>query len=148
MSAVTSSSNSLLDTNVLSEYRKPDANAGVLDFLRRAEFRSCYLSVITLCEIRFGVERLARGRRRQELDHWLSWDLPLDFGDRILNVYDAIADVAGRILARAMRAGRPMGVMDAFLAATAQVHGLTLVTRNTKDFETWGGPVFNPWVDA
>jgi len=143
---VTSSSNSLLDTNVLSEYRRPKPNPGVIDFLRDLEFGSTYLSVVTISEIRFGIERLPRGARREELDHWLSWDLPLDFRDRILLISDAVADIAGLFRANAMAAGRPLGIMDAFLAATAEVHGLTLVTRNTKDFETWDGPVVNPWL--
>lgn len=142
---MTSTSNSLLDTNVLSEYRRPNADPGLIDFLRRLEFRSAYLSVVTLSEIRFGIERLPRGNRRRDLDHWLSWDLPLDFRDRILAISDPIADRAGCIRAKCMTAGRPMGIMDAFLAATSDIHGLTLVTRNLKDFEIWGGPTANPW---
>ncbi len=100
---------------------------------------------MTLSEIRFGVDRLPKGLRRRQLDHWLTWDLPLDFQDRILLVSDPIAQAAGALRAKAMAAGRPMGVMDAFIAATAQVHGLTLVTRNTRDFEVWAGPLLNPW---
>ncbi len=85
------------------------------------------------------------GRRRSELDHWAGWELPLDFRDRIILVHQAVAEAAGQIRGDAMNAGRPMGVIDAFLAATAEVEGLTLVTRNVKDFETWGGAVLNPW---
>ncbi len=137
--------NSLIDTNVVSEYRRSAPNPGVIDFLRKLEFGQAHLSVVTLSEIRFGVERLPRGARREQLDHWLSWELPLEFGDRVLLVSQAVANVAGEVRARAMRAGRAMGVMDAFIAATAQVHDLTLVTRNVKDFEVWGGSVVNPW---
>jgi predicted nucleic acid-binding protein len=136
---------SLIDTNVISEYRNPNPDSGVIEFLRKLDFRSAYLSVVTLSEIRFGVERLSRGLRRQQLDHWLTWDLPLDFQERILSVSNPVAQAAGSLRARAMGIGRPMGVMDAFIAATAEIHGLTLVTRNTRDFEVWAGPVLNPW---
>ncbi|MHB8529239.1 MAG: PIN domain-containing protein [Caulobacteraceae bacterium] len=142
---MTSTSNSLLDTNVLSEYRQPRPGAGVIAFLRQLDSRSVFLSVVTLSEIRFGIERLPAGVRRRQLDHWLNWDLPLDFRDRILVISDPVADAAGRIRARAMSAARPMGVMDAFIAATAEFHGLTLVTRNIRDFEVWGGPLLSPW---
>lgn len=139
--------NSLLDTNVLSEYRKPISNAGVIQFLRELEFRSAYLSVVTLSEIRFGAERLPPGKRRQDLEHWLEWDVTLDFRDRIIGIHESVALNAGRIRASAFKAIRPMGVMDAFIAATAEVHGLTVVTRNVRDFEVWSGPVFNPWIE-
>ena len=139
--------NSLLDTNVLSEYRKPDANPGVIRFLRGLDFHTTYLSVVTLSEIRFGAERMPAGRRRQDIEHWLEWDLPLDFSDRIFGIHTDVAQVAGQVRAKAFNAGRPMGVMDAFIAATADIHGLTVVTRNVRDFEVWGGPVFNPWTE-
>ena len=145
---MTSPSNSLLDTNILSEYRRPAPNPGVIDFLRKLDFRSTYLSVVTRSEIRFGIERLPNGNHKRDLDHWLSWELMMEFDDRILNVHDAIADRSGRIRAAAMNAGRPMGAMDALIAATADFHGLTLVTRNIKDFEIWGGPVLNPWQNS
>jgi predicted nucleic acid-binding protein len=137
--------NSLIDTNVISEYVSARPDAAVIGFLRSLEFRSTFLSVITVSEIRFGVDRLPNGARRRNLEHWLTWDLTLDFGDRILLIDEAVAHVAGSLRAKALAARRPMGVMDAFIAATAQVHGLTLVTRNFRDFEAWGGPVHNPW---
>ena len=139
--------NSLLDTNVISEYKRPNPNPGVIRFLRTLEFSTTYLSVITLSEIRYGIDRGPGGARREQLDHWLEWELPLDFRDRIIGVHQAVALVAGEVRARAVNAGRQMSVMDAYLAATAQVHSLTLVTRNVKDFEIWGGPVFNPWTE-
>ena len=137
--------NSLIDTNVISEYMSARPDPAVIGFLRSLDFRSAFLSVITVSEIRFGVDRLPKGMRRRNLEHWLTWDLPLDFGDRVLLVHDGVAHAAGSLRARVLAAGRPMGVMDAFIAATAEVHGLTLVTRNVKDFEAWGGPVHSPW---
>ncbi len=138
--------NSLLDTNVISEYQARNPDPGVIRFLRTLEFRDTYLSVVTLSEIRYGIERGPAGARREQLEHWLDWELPLEFDDRILGIHQSVALAAGEIRAKAANAGRPMGVMDAFLAATAQSHSLTLVTRNVKDFEVWGGPVFNPWT--
>jgi len=142
---VISSSNSLLDTNVLSEYQRRRPDSGVIEFLGQLGFQSTFLSVVTLSEIRFGIERLPRGTRRERFDHWLSWELPLEFRDRILPVSEAVAETAGLIRASAMDTGRPMAVMDALIAASAQVHGLTLITRNVKDFAAWGGPILNPW---
>lgn len=139
--------NSLVDTNVLSEYQKPRANPGVITWLRQSEFPTIYISVMTLSEIRMGIDRLAPGRRRDELETWLTSRLLLDMRDQILDVSQPIADVCGAIRARAFNAGRPMAVIDSILAATAEVKGLTLVTRNVKDFEVWGGPVFNPWSE-
>ena len=139
---------SLLDTNILSEYRRPNANPGVIAWLRKAEFRSVHDSVVTLSEIRYGIDKLPHGRRREELEDWLTWELPLEMHERILQVTDAVADACGALRARASKAGRPIGVLDAFIAATAQVNGLTLITRNVRDFQVWGGPVFNPWSDA
>lgn len=140
--------NSLLDTNVVSEYRRAKPNPGVVAYLSGIEIGAAYLSVVTLAEIRFGIERLDPGARRAALDRWLSSELANDFHDRILPVSDLIADMSGKIRARALDAGRPMDIADTLVAATAQVHGLTLVTRNTRDFEVWGGAVFNPWLEA
>jgi len=139
---------SLVDTNVLSEYRRPNADPGVVAWMRRVEFQTICVSVVTLSEIRLGIDRLPQGRRRERLEDWLTRELPLEMGDRVLNVTLPIADACGAVRARALAAGRPMAVIDAFLAATAEVAGLTLVTRNVRDFEVWGGPVFNPWTGA
>jgi len=125
--------NFLLDTNVISEPMKPRPNAGVLAWL--AEVDSVFLSVVTITELRYGIERLATGRRRDHLDRWLRKDLTSRFGQRILPVDFEVADTCGRLVARSESAGRPMEPRDAFIAATAEVHGLTLVTRNASDFE-------------
>jgi predicted nucleic acid-binding protein len=138
--------NSLFDTNVLSEYKSRSADPGVLAWLAQADFQTVYVSVATLSEIRMGIDRLAAGRRRDELEHWLTAELPLEMGDHVLDITPPIADRCGAIRARAFQAGRPMAVIDAMLAATAEVEHLTVVTRNVRDFEVWGGPLFNPWT--
>src|SRR5690606_1583638 len=94
-----------------------------------------FLSVVTLAEIRHGVDRLPRGVRQKRLDAWLRDELPVRFEGRLLMVDEKVADGWGEVVARREATGQPIGVMDAFIAATATVHTLTLVTRNERDFE-------------
>jgi predicted nucleic acid-binding protein len=136
----------LLDTNVVSEWVKPRPDAGVVAWLAEVDEDRVYVSVITLAELRYGIERMATGRRRTRLDEWLRNELPLRFEGRILAINGAIADAWGKIVARGEASGRPMGVTDAFIAATVEVHGLTLVTRNASDFEATLKSVVNPWT--
>jgi predicted nucleic acid-binding protein len=136
----------LLDTNVVSEWVKPRPNAGLTEWLSHVNEDAVFLSVVTFAELRFGVERLAPGSRRTRLDEWLRIELPVRFEQRILLVDGAVADEWGRMVARGAQRGRPIGAMDALVASTAQVHGLTLVTRNATDFEGAVKSVLNPWT--
>jgi predicted nucleic acid-binding protein len=88
---------------------------------------------------------MAAGSRRIRLERWVQHDLPLRFEGRILPVDTNVAEAWGRAVSRSEAAGHPMGAMDAFLAATAEVHRLTLVTRNVKDFPLLKA-VLNPWT--
>ena len=106
-----------------------------------------FLSVISLAELRHGVERLEAGRRRAALDQWLCDELPARFDGRLLLADVTTADHWGRVVARAQANDRPIGAIDAFLAATAEQHELTLVTRNVSDFDGTGVRLFNPWKD-
>ena len=137
--------NYLLDTNVISEWQKPQPAPRVVDWLTEVDEDRVYLSVVTLAELRLGVDLMAEGRKKSRLDAWLRADLPLRFEERILAIDGAIADAWGAIVARQRRAGRPMSPMDGLLAATAEVHGLILVTRNTPDFRDVGITLLNPW---
>jgi len=103
-----------------------------------------FLSVVTLAELTYGVERMPAGARRSRLERWLLEELPLRFEHRILPVDEKIAQAWGKTIARCEAAGRPLGAMDAFLAATAEVHRLTLVTRNLGHFPMLKA-VLNPW---
>ena len=135
----------LLDTNVVSEWTRPRPNPGVVDWLAQVDEDTIYLSVVTFAELRHGIERLPAGKRRKELAEWLRVDLPLRFEQRILPVDAEVADAWGRMVARREILGRPIQAMDALIAATAQVHTLTLVTRNTADFEASLKTIANPW---
>ena len=135
----------LIDTNVLSELRRKTPDAGVLDWFARRPPVTLNLSVLTLGEIRKGIQALADLARRQALTDWLETDLPLFFIGRILNVDAAVADRWGRLLAAA---GRPLPAVDSLLAATALAHDLVLVTRNTKVYAGTPVQLFNPWTAA
>jgi predicted nucleic acid-binding protein len=136
----------LLDTNVVSEWVKPKPNSGVVTWLANVDEDRVFLSLVTLTELRYGIERLAAGARRRSLEEWLQRELPIRFEGRILPVDETVADVSGRIAARSESAGRPIEAIDAFLAATAEVHNLTLVTRNESDFKAVLKTMLNPWV--
>jgi len=138
--------NFLLDTNVLSEPMKARPNAGLLAWLAEADEESVFISVVTITELRYGIERLATGRRRDRLDGWLRKDLRARFEGRILPVDLEIADTCGRLVARSESLGRPIEPRDAFIAATAEVHALTLVTRNASDFEATLRTIVSPWT--
>ena len=140
--------NFLLDTNVVSEWVKPHPNPGVVAWLDGMDEDRVFLSVITLAELRYGVERLDEGKRRRRLTEWLEQELTLRFEGRILDVDSAIADRCGKVTARSEAAGRPIGAMDALLAATAEVHQLTMVTHNTSDFSGILKDMLNPWLKA
>lgn len=135
----------LLDTNVVSEWARPRPDAGVVAWLAEADEDRVFVSVVTLAELRYGIERMAAGSRRKRLDEWLREELPLRFEQRVLPIDSAVADAWGKVVAQREAIGRPIGSVDAFIAATAAFHGLTLVTRNTSDFEPSVKALVNPW---
>ena len=135
----------LLDTNVVSTMAKPPLHEGVGRFLEGAEEDELYLSVVTLAELRYGIERLPAGTKRANLEKWLERDLIPRFENRIFLMDGFAAMEWGRVKARAERMGRPISEMDAWIAATAALHGLTIVTRNVDDFASFEGKLLNPW---
>lgn len=135
----------LLDTNVVSEWTKPRPNPGVVEWLAQVDEDEVFLSVVTFAELRHGIERLPAGRRRRQLDTWLRGELAQRFEGRIALIDGAVADEWGRLVARHEARGRPIHAMDGLIAASAQVHALTLVTRNAADFQLSVKSVLNPW---
>lgn len=134
----------LLDTNVLSETVKRSPDKQVLSWLDQIPGESLYVSVLTLGEIRKGIEAMADRKRRTQLRLWIDTALPRWFEGRVLPIDLAVADRWGRLLAE-MR--RPLPTIDSLLAATALHHDIHLVTRNSGDFEYPGLQVINPWMD-
>jgi predicted nucleic acid-binding protein len=136
----------LLDTNLISEWVKPQPNPGAITWLAGIDEDRVFLSVVTLAELRSGVERLVAGARRARLEHWLVEGLPARFEHRIMPIDAPIADLWGRIIQRGLAAGRLIGATDGFIAATAARHSLTLVTHNTSDFDPLGLSLLDPWT--
>ena len=126
---------SLLDTNIISQRTKATPNEGVVRWLSQARSSEMYLSVISLAEIRFGIEEMDPGRKRQNLEYWLEQDVRQGFAGRVLDVDERIAEEAGRLTSIGKKVGARPAFADALIAATARVHGLRLVTLNQKHFE-------------
>jgi len=137
--------NFLLDTNVISEWVKPQPDRNVVSWLAEVDEDRVFISVISFAEIRHGIELMTVSRRRERLAQWLIEELPLRFEDRVFAVDCAVADSWGLVMARCQKAGLALGAMDAFVAAIAETHSLTLVTRNIKDFGHLGISIVNPW---
>lgn len=137
--------NFLLDTNILSEAQRPQPDLRVMDWLGMTDEDRIFISVISIAEIRRGIELLPASRRKEMLADWLDNDLPPRFEGRMLLVDKAVNDQWGHVMAAAKKAGIGLQPMDAFFAATALAHNLVLVTRNTKDFAATGVRLLNPW---
>jgi|APThiThiocy_cv2_1041547.scaffolds.fasta_scaffold20334_3 predicted nucleic acid-binding protein len=139
--------NVLLDTNVLSEVRRPAPDSKVLAWLDAIDEDRAFISVTSIAELRRGIALMNDGRRREALTAWLAEDLPARFAGRILPIDPAIAARWGDLMAQARQSGFALSVMDGFFAATALDRELVLATRNTKDFAPLGVPLLNPWTD-
>lgn len=135
----------LLDTCVLSEYIRKAPDLKVIGWLDEQDETSLHISVISLGEIEKGIIKLQATDplRARKLTAWLG-KLEQRFATRILPLDAPILSAWANLAARAELAGRPLPVMDGLLMATAQCHGLTVVTRNIQDFEVFPR-VFNPW---
>lgn len=135
----------LLDTNILSELVKPLPDAGVVAWVLGQPEPLLYLSVVSLSELQFGVDRLPPGQRRERMQQWLETELRARFAGRCLPVDERVALHCGRYRALRQGLGAPLAMADGLIAATAGVHGLAVVTRNARDFEGLGLKVVNPF---
>ena len=137
----------LIDTCALSEFTKPRPSPSVDKWFASIPDGVDYVSALTLGELEEGIARLGTRQRRISLERWFA-ELRDRFAGRVLPIDEPVALEWGRLAARAEIAGRPIPVVDALIAATAIVHGLSLVTRNTSDVARTGAPVSDPWKPA
>src|SRR5690242_3015834 len=130
--------NYLLDTNVISELIARQPNAKVVDWIDSLDPMTTSLSVITIGEIRKGIEKLPPSRRRDTLNEWLETDLLARFQGHIVMITTDVVLIWGALTARLEREGRPIAAIDSLIAASALQGGYTLVTRNDDDFQHTG----------
>lgn len=137
----------LLDTNIVSEIRRPRPEVKVLAFVSAQPLRTLFLSVVSFAEIRFGIEMLADPDRRAELQGWLLHRLRPMFESRIVPVDEEVLLKWRLLLEDGRRSGHTYSQPDLLIAASASQHRLTVVSRDTSEYRTAGVPVFNPWTD-
>ena len=123
---------------MLSQRTKPTPDERVVRWWQQQKLSDLYLSVVTLAEIRAGVEQLAMGNRRSHLEMWLEQDVPHAFAGRILPVTAEVADQTGRLVATGRQRGMEPELADALIAATALVHGCQIATLNERHFQWFG----------
>lgn len=137
--------NYLFDTNVISELVAREPNPQVVQWIDSLDPATVYLSVITIGELRRGIEKLPDSKRRDTLRDWLDDDLLVRFSGRILVLDVAVMLTWGALTVRLERAGKPLPAIDSLIAALALHHNCGLVTRNEADFKDTGVTVINPW---
>ena len=137
----------IIDTNVFSELINARSDSPVLTWAASVEPQSLYYTAITRAEIRYGIERLAPGKRKDELAI-RAQQLFVMASDQHLNFDGLAADAYGYIVAQRESIGRRISIPDAQIAAIAYIHQAVLATRHVKDFEDCGIRLFNPWVDT
>jgi len=135
----------LLDTNVLSELRRPKPEQRVVAFVAGCPLEDLHISVVTLAEIRFGIELVNDPNRRAELNDWLVHKVRPMFDGRVLQVTEDIMLKWRLLVEDGRKAGHTFSQPDLIIAATAIHHGLTVVTRDRNDYEKALVPVVNPW---
>jgi len=135
----------LLDTNVISEPFKRSPEPRVVRWLNDQSPLDLYISVLTLGELTMGFELAPAGKRRDELQLWVTQDVPRHFVGRLLPVDEEIARKWGQLSAEGRATGRELPATDGLLLATARIHELILVTRNERDCSNRGVEILNPW---
>ncbi|MBI5129493.1 MAG: type II toxin-antitoxin system VapC family toxin [Rhodopseudomonas palustris] len=136
----------LLDTNVLSELRRPKPERKVVAFVSAQPLDLLYVSVVTLAELRFGIEQVGDASRRADLTDWLTHRVRPMFDQRVLPVSEDVMLKWRLLVEQGRKARHTFSQPDLLIAATALHHGLTVVTRDTSEFKRAGAPVSNPWV--
>ncbi|MBL6752196.1 MAG: type II toxin-antitoxin system VapC family toxin [Nevskia sp.] len=137
----------LLDTNILSELRRFRPEPKVVAFVAAQPLEQMYISTVTLAEIRFGIERVADAGRRAELNDWLALKLRPMFGQRVLEVSEDVMFKWRLLVEEGRRVGHTFSQPDLIIAATALIHGLTVVSRDTAGYARTRVALFNPWIE-
>jgi toxin FitB len=135
----------LLDTNVLSEIRRKRPHRHVVAFVGEQPLDLLYISTVTLAEIRFGIELVTDANRRAELNAWLTHQVRPLFVQRVLDVSEDVLFTWRLLVEEGRKSGHTYSQPDLFIAATALQHGMTVVSRDTREYERAGAAVFNPW---
>ena len=128
----------LLDTDVISQYRKRPPNPRVDAWIKRTDDREMYISEITYAELWYGIHLLPAGKRRTELENWVEDDLYMQFFNRVACVGLGVAQRYGSLMARATKKGYSPGALDTLIAAIAVDNGMVVATLNRRDFERLG----------
>ena len=137
----------LLDTNVISELRRPRPSARVRSFIASQRLEDLFVSTVTFAEIRFGIEAVGDSIRRSELNDWLLHRVRPMFDQRVLEVSEDVMFKWRLLVEEGRKVGHTFLQPDLIIAATALQHGLTVVTRDTADYKLARVPLLNPWVD-
>lgn len=138
----------LLDTNILSELRRPRPDARVVAFVAQQPLAQLFVSAVTFAELRYGIELVDDPARRAALQGWLTHQVRPMFEQRVLAVSEDVMFKWRLLVEDGRKAGHTFSQPDLIIAATGLQHGLTVVTRDTGDFARARIPLFNPWVDA
>lgn len=138
----------LLDTNILSELRRPRPEPKLLAFVEAQPLEALFVSTVTFAEIRFGIELLQDVGRRADLNNWLAKRVRPMFTQRVLEVTEDVMVQWRLLVEEGRKAGHTFSQPDLILAATAKLHGLVVVSRDVAEYRIAQVPVLNPWTDA
>lgn len=136
----------LLDTNIISEFISKTPNKNVIDYILALNENDLYLSVITIGEIKAGIEKLDNGSKKEKLLHWLENDLLNRFQNKIIDIDTEVMLQWGTINNRLKQLGKPLPIMDSLIGATSEIKGFVLITRNEKDFKNLNIKMVNPFL--
>ncbi|QWV95289.1 type II toxin-antitoxin system VapC family toxin [Geomonas oryzisoli] len=137
----------LLDTNILSEIRKPKPQPKVINFIKQQPIETLFVSTVTFAEFRFGIELLEDAGRRAELNDWLTLRVRPMFEGRTLEITEEVMFKWRMLVDVGRKQGHTFTQPDLLIAATAIIYGMTVVTRDASDYKLTRASIFNPWAD-
>ena len=138
----------LLDTNILSELRRPKPERKVVAFVAGQPLEQLYVSSVSFAEIRFGIDLVTDPARRAALNDWLTHKVRPMFEQRILEITEDVMFKWRLLVEEGRKSGHTFSQPDLIIAATALHHGLTVVSRDRSDYARAGATIFNPWTDV